>query len=153
MALAEFANYERQEQAIAAQVHVHCGEHCDAFSSYTSGVAAAPPASRMAEEGSPPAILAVRARFSELQQVLVFADSIERGLAGALSAKELGMEVEGALRAALVGDAPGLGEAALKEEVEVRHAVLGEEGQHARRELSVRLVALVSTGGLRHGSP
>ena len=153
MALAALAYSERQEQAIAAQMHVHCGARCDAFSSYTSGVAAAPPASRMVEEGSPHAILAVRARFSELQQILKFADLLGRGFAGALSAKALGENLEGALRAALVGDAPGHDEAAPGEEVEVQHAVLGEGWQHARWELAIRLGELLSTGGLRHSSP
>ena len=153
MALAAFANSERREQTVAAQVPVHCGEHCIAFSSYTSGVAASPPASRLAELGSPNAILELRARFSKLQQVLGFADSLGSGFAGALSSKALGVEVEGAFRAALVGDAPGLGEVTLEEEVEVQHAVLGEGGQHARRKLAVRLSASLSTGELRHGSP
>ena len=49
--------------------------------------------------------------------------------------------MEGALRAALDGDSPGRGEAALGGEVEVHHAVLGEKGQNFRRKFVVRLGA------------
>ena len=99
------------------------------------------PASQTAEEGSPLANQAMRARAFELQQVLSSADSFEEGGEGALAAQGLGQEVEGGLRAALVEVAPGLAVAARGEEVAVRRAVLEAGGQHVQRGLAVRLRA------------
>ena len=79
-------------------------------------------------KGLPRSILSVRVRFFELQQVLRLAYLLGRGFAGALSATAQGEKVKGALRAALIGDAPGLGEAALGEHVETRLAVMGDKG-------------------------
>ena len=64
----------------------------------------------------------------------------------------LGQEVEEALRAALVEVAPGLVEAAPREEVGVRRAVLETEEQRGQRGLAVRLRATSSSGGQRRDS-
>ena len=67
-------------------------------------------------------------------------------------APELGPEVEGALRAALVEVAPGLVVAARGEEMGVRRAVLEAEGQRGQRGLAVQLHVTSSSGGQRRDS-
>ena len=80
------------------------------------------------------------------------AHSFEEKVEEALAARGLEQEVEGALRVALAEVAPGLAVAARGDEVNVRRAVLKEEGQRVQRGLAVQLHATSSSGGQRRDS-
>ena len=80
------------------------------------------------------------------------ADLFEEGVEGAMAARGLEQEVDGALRVALAEFAPGLAVAARGEKVDVRRTVLGEGGQRVQRELAVQLRATSSSGGQRRDS-
>ena len=84
--------------------------------------------------------------------MLLRADSFEEGVEGALAARGLEQEVEGALRVALAEVAPGLAVAARSKEVDVRRAVLEAEGQRGQRGLTVQLRVTSSSGGQRRDS-
>ena len=96
----------RWERAIAARAHVHCGGQYDALASCVLIAVEKLLARQTAEEGSPLANQAVRARVFEMLQVLLSADLFEEEGEGALAAQGLGQKVEAGLRAALVEVAP-----------------------------------------------
>ena len=142
---------ERRGRAVAAQAHVHCGEHYDTLASCVVIAVAKLPASQTALEGLLLANQAVRARVVELWHMHFSADSFEEGAEGALAAQWLRQEVEGVLRTALVEVAPGLA-AAARGDVGVRRSVLEAEGQRVQRGLAVRLRATSSSCEQRRDS-
>ena len=131
---------------------MHCGEHYDTLASCVVIPVTTLPASRTAEESSPLANQAVRARVFELSLVRLSDDSFEEGAKDGLAAQGFEQMVEGALRFALVEVAPGLAAPSRGEEVGVRRVVLEAEGQRMQRGLAIRLRATSSSSEQRRDS-